>query len=152
MRRLRLVHHEQAVAQCRFRVQVDARAQAEVEVELTGQRGVLPGNLPPLRRRAQRVAHALEHGLDGAVGRRQVLQQRLGVGAIAATSIVRGLPRRRGEGDQGALGRIHRSEPARLDGAAPRALEGIVPAGIEDDDAGGALGLLHHLDHTVQRE
>jgi len=129
---------------------LDAGRYAEVEIELAGQRRVLPRNLLLLRRSPKGVANPLEHRFDREVWLLDVLQERLGIEAIAASAVAGKLAGGRCEGHERPARGVDRRQAARR--PAPFAIERIIPAGIEDDDAGarGAILRLHATNHRIE--
>ena len=120
------------------------RPARRVEREVALERRRVPRRLLLLRLALDAFAHALEHDLDGKVGNLDVLEDVLGVDAVAAEA-VRGHRARRGRvGDERPRGRAHLRE-ARARHLEARG-EGIVAAGVEDEEVEARLRAVHAVE------
>jgi hypothetical protein len=101
------------------------------------QRGGFPGNLRAVRGQAHVEAHALEGVLDAGVALRQLAHQVLGVEAVLPLAVGGDVAGRGGIGQQAADRGVELRQALLLGPVG--AAEGIVAAGIEDDDEGLVL-------------
>ena len=99
------------------------------------------------RGRLDRDAHALEDLLQGHARLANGRRQRRRVGAVVRCPVRRQLTRRRRVGDQRARRRVHaRQTPRRHP---ERALEGVVPAGIQDHNVERVARRFHLAQHPT---
>ena len=102
------------------------------------------------------ATHPAEQLAHFQIGCTKVAQQRGGEWRIRAVfePITGLLTGRGGEGDEDAAAGVNRrsqSTACTAAGGAPAAVEGIVAAGIENEDLGGGAGDFHRVDHLAER-
>ena len=112
------------------------QVRCRVEAEVRRQRRVDPGQLAIAGVAQHLHPHVLEHLFDLEAGDHHLLGKVFGVDAVATARAVFGRrTRRRCERDQGAA-RTHFRQPAGRADVARLAGERVVPAGVQDHDAG----------------
>ena len=131
------------------RLRRSARRLARREIELPGERGILPRDLRAAGRRNDVLAHLDHHAGNVLTDRRQMAQQGLREGRIAAGAVVGDVVGLRGEGDEKAR-RVADARQALRMRRGGRVLQWIGAARVQEDQV-DALALLLRLEDVVER-